>query len=60
MERGNIIPFRVNETEKQLLKRLAERDGLTVSSLLRVLIHKEARRYGIETTRENEDEKDHG
>lgn len=48
MERENIIPFRVNNKEKVLLKRLAERDGLTVSSWLRAQIHKEARRYGLD------------
>jgi len=48
MERENIVHFRANENEKQLLKRLAERDGQTISSWLRAQIHKEARRYGIE------------
>ena len=47
MERENILTFRLNDKEKQLIKRLAERDGLTVSSWIRAQVHKEARRYNI-------------
>ena len=54
MERENIVHFRANENEKQLLKRLAERDGQTISSWLRAQIHKEARRYGIDRKEEKD------
>ena len=54
MERENIVHFRASEIEKQLLKRLAERDGQTISSWLRAQIYKEARRYGIDRKEEKD------
>lgn len=54
MKRKLAMSLRIDENERRMLRQLAKRNGLTVSSWIRSQIHKEARRYGIDKDKEDQ------
>lgn len=47
MKRDNIVPFRLDDNEKEALQVMAYREGFTISGFIRAMIYREAKKWNI-------------